>query len=454
MTTRDDLNRTAKVEIDSGRAQSLEEAEAILRSYILQVVVAPGAMVTATGRATLMTIVNAGLRCFLGGVRVSGDLGQRSDWPFIGQATARDVVVAFGGTVDEQVTDLHPTVVIGDADARGSVVVHATWDGWSGGVVTRRVDRLAERPLFPPAGVAAGAIAVSETFQHVRGLVVAGRRDVGLSLWRPDVDWRSPAAAGDQAGYAPDRWWLLGLGHLGQAYAWNIAMLPYDDPAAVCIWLQDIEDIVKANVSTSLLATSDHVGKPKVRVIGAALERHGFRTRHVERLFDERTQPAESEPPWAVAGFDSPNPRRLLGNFDAAFDGGLGSAADSYLELAVHAFPAEAAPADAFRTSAPSRNPRVDLPAYEQAVQDAIAGGSSEGEARCGVLEIAGAAVGAAFVGALAGSLIVASAVRALIDGPRYDVVSLSLRDPNLVATAPASAPTPPACGFTLLTDS
>ncbi|MCZ7600607.1 MAG: hypothetical protein M5U09_26740 [Gammaproteobacteria bacterium] len=60
--------------------------------------------------------------------------------------------------------------------------------------------RLAERQECVPAGVLAGALGVSEAFQHMRGgNAAAGRRPVGLSLWRPEreVDWnsRAPSAA-------------------------------------------------------------------------------------------------------------------------------------------------------------------------------------------------------------------------------------------------------------------
>ena len=49
---------------------------------------------------------------------------------------------------------------------------------------------------------------------------VAGRRTVGLSLWNPapTCDWLAAAGAEPALSLLPSRLWLIGLGHLGQAY--------------------------------------------------------------------------------------------------------------------------------------------------------------------------------------------------------------------------------------------
>src|SRR5690606_2643062 len=95
-----------------------------------------------------------------------------------------------------------PRIVVGDgpAAADGPFAVRATFDGWAGGVVPLDDGRrLPERQECPPAGVLAGALAVSEAFQFVRGgNAAAGRREVGLSLWcpEPEVCWLSATDRG------------------------------------------------------------------------------------------------------------------------------------------------------------------------------------------------------------------------------------------------------------------
>jgi hypothetical protein len=57
---------------------------------------------------------------------------------------------------------------------------------------------------------------------------------------------------------------------------------------------------------------------------------------------------------------------------------------------------------------------------------------------KCGGVEIAGTAVGAAFVGVTAACLAIAEAVRAAICVHGYDVIGLHMQSANL-ASAPAS---------------
>ena len=135
------------------------------------------------------------------------------------------------------------------------------------------------------SGVLAGAIAVSEVFQRARGSSVAATRAVGVSLWRPDVDWRGDTASGPPLKYLPSNLWLPGLGHLGQAYAWSLGFLPFADAdrASVRIMLQDVDEVVEANESTSTLVTPGERGL-KARLVGQRLDALGFETRLTERL--------------------------------------------------------------------------------------------------------------------------------------------------------------------------
>jgi hypothetical protein len=75
-------------------------------------------------------------------------------------------------------------------------------------------------------------------------------------LWRPDLDWRDPEAAGPALQYLPAGLWLLGLGHLGQAYAWTLGMLPYTAPGEAQFCLLDFDAVVEGNTATQLLVRS------------------------------------------------------------------------------------------------------------------------------------------------------------------------------------------------------
>ena len=162
--------------------------------------------------------------------------------------------------------------------------------------------------------------------------------------------------------------------------------------------LVDDDHVVEANLATGLLLTEhDAVSRRrKTRVVAGRLEQLGFHTAIVERRFDQHTQPSGREPTVALAGFDQPTPRRMLGGrFDLAIDVGLGAGPIDYLDIAIHRFPSALTAEQAFPGR--TRPPRPLGATYEAEIQRRTSAGVAEGDARCGVVDIAGATVGAAF---------------------------------------------------------
>ena len=78
-----------------------------------------------------------------------------------------------------------------------------------------------------------------------------------MSLWRPDLDIDDPEALGIPVEYLPRELWVLGLGHLGNAYLWSLATLPYEDPKAVEFALFDFDKVEKDNVETGVIFATD-----------------------------------------------------------------------------------------------------------------------------------------------------------------------------------------------------
>jgi hypothetical protein len=444
----DDIDRTVKILVDTGKAGSIDEALGMVRSFVLQVDVGPDVADDAAAQAALLTIVNTGARAFLGGVRVRLATDPKLCGGWGDGLTASSAVSRYGGQIVDHLVEDNPTIAIGTTTSGiGKPLVHLTWRGWAGGVV-RCGDRVLQGPAGNElAGVAAAALAVSEMFQHKTGNVLAGRRDVGLSLWRPDLDWTHTDAIGPALAYLPAALWLLGLGHLGQAYAWTLGALPHATPNDVQIGLVDFDVVVRGNTATQMLVTSGDIGRRKTRVVAAALEHRGFSTRLIERAFDERFQPVShgdphrDEPRIALAGFDDIEPRRQLGQhrFDRVIDAGLGDGAE-YLDMVVLTFPAAGDPAAVF-AAAPSRNERQLRPAYQTEIEQQVAAGQDEAAARCGMVDVAGITVGAAFVGAVASTIVIGDLLRLLHeDGTNYSVASLDLRAPHGVRAVPSSS--------------
>ena len=433
----DNLHRTTKLELDEGRAQTVEDAHQIVSQHVLQIDVGGGVIESTTRQAMLLTAANAARRAFIGGVRIrlleNGPMSVR----WAEERELAESVENFGGKIVESLDCEHPTLVIGNVAERppGSIVLYATWEGWSGGVVDEQENRLPESLEFPLAGVLAAALGVSEAFQHVRGSAVAGRRSTGLSLWKPQCTWRDKPAHGETCRYLPSRLWLVGLGHLGQAYAWALGLLPYTDLADVDLIIQDYDIIVDANKSTGMLNDDSSVNQRKSRVVAARLEALGFRTAITERAFDSATRRGDGEPSVALVGVDDPAPRRLLegAGFDLVVDAGLGGSSQNYLDILIHSFPSGVEAATAWPNQSESLvSSPASQPAYlDQQQQLRETTELTDGEIECGIIEVAGRSVGAAFVGCVAATLVISEVLRFLAGGPRFEVLSLSLLSPH-----------------------
>ena len=427
----DELHRAVKLALDSGEAATLADAIALFGNYRLAVEVGADTASSPSLQAAVLTAVNTARRCFLGGVEVVGPLDAELLVPWRRCHSLGEAVTDLGGTVVGALTPGIPCIVIGNGAAAvgdRAFAVRATFDGWAGGVtpVASGV-RLAERQEFPPAGVLAGALAVSEAFQFIRGgNAAAGKRDIGLSLWRPEsaVSWLSADAVGPRLDLLPSRLWLIGLGHLGQAYLWTLGFLPYTDPAALELVLQDFDTLVPANDSTSPLTTMAIVGQKKTRAMAAWCEQRGFRTVINERRFAADFTVSDEEPQLALCGVDNAVARAALEEvgFARVIEAGLGKGASEYLAFQLHTFPGPQTARVRWGGAAESEPGTwlLDQPAYAALAE--------EGFDECGLALLAGRSVGASFVGTVVATLVVAEALRVIAGGPQYGLIDGSLR--------------------------
>ena len=62
--TSDELHRTTKLELDEGRARTVDEAQEIMAGYVLQIEVGLGVSDSETRQAMLLTAVNTAVRAF------------------------------------------------------------------------------------------------------------------------------------------------------------------------------------------------------------------------------------------------------------------------------------------------------------------------------------------------------------------------------------------------------
>jgi hypothetical protein len=430
----DELHRAVKLALDSSEAATIQEATALFEGYHLAIGVGDRVANSPSLQAAVLTAVNTGRRCFLGGVEVAGALDIELLVPWGTCRTLREAVIDLQGSPRTTLSAETPYVQIGGEPSEQNAVqnrafaVQATFNGWAGGVIPLADGRvLPEQQEFRPAGVLAGAIAVSEAFQFVRGgNPVAGRRDVGLSLWLPEADvrWTSDDGVGPVLGALPSRLWLIGLGHLGQSYLWTLGFLPYAQPGEVDLVLQDFDTVTRANDSTSPLTTSAIIGQKKTRAMAAWCEARGFRTVVIERHFAANFRVASGEPQLALVGVDNAMARAAIEEvgFARVIEAGLGRGSSEYLAFQVHSFPGpqQARSRWGGAVAEDSSSRLAKLPAYAALAE--------EGLDECGLTLLAGRSVGSSFVGTAVGALVVSEAIRLAMGGPQYSLIDGHLR--------------------------
>lgn len=423
-TNAESLHRLVKQALDSGEAASVEEAEAIYRGYRLSFRIEGSDR--PDNQAALLTGVALARRVFLGGVSVAGDL----DVPLA-------VHMPFGETLRSAVETLGaagagapvgaPIVSIAASPQPRLARFHVrtAFSGWRGGIVPAHAEATPHGSAMPLAPMLAAAVAVNEAYLHVRGeRGDAGMRPQGLSLWRPhaSVDWRLNDETEPNLAYLPARLWLIGLGHLGQAYLWALGLLPYSRPSDLELVLQDVDTITVSSESTSVLSDRSMVGIRKTRAMAAWVERRGFTASIHERLFDGDFLRQSQEPAIALCGLDNAIGRQPLDQvgFDFVVEAGLGRDHRNFQTMRIHTLPARRTSAEIWKAAGSAENV-----GDQQAYQAMLRKGQLD---QCGVTLLAGKAVGAPFVGSVAACLVISEVLRLLHGGVLHELIDLDLR--------------------------
>jgi hypothetical protein len=420
------LHRTAKYFMDSGRAETPEAAIALLQGFGLSVVVSPSIADSIPEQIALLTLINTARRTFLGGIEVSGLPDVVLRIPLACSRTLKVAAVELGARVVTEPNPRLPTTLIGDPSSISATapVWRLAWAGWRGGVVPERAGQLPSKGwTMPLAPALAAAVASAEVFAwHAGDHPMAGRRPAGLSLWGPGRDWLRDDATEVPLAYLPSRLWLIGLGNLGQAFAWLLACLPYAEPGKLELMLQDIDTLAESNDSTSLLSSLQVVGRKKTRFAAEWLEARGFTTAVEERRFGAWTHRAVHEPGVALCGVDNALARLALdkAGFDLVIEAGLGAGPQSFRSFSLHSFPSSVSPERIWSRYVGASDPDVSaLPAYDTL--------RKRGMDACGLAQLASRTVGVPFVGLAASTLVIAELLRRLHGGPAIEVMSGSL---------------------------
>jgi len=440
----DEVSRVVLLGLLDGSAKSLEEAEQHAADRALNVFAVTSDPTDACWQAAVTTAIVVAVRAFGRVTLITNSPDEvLSRGPFQGRSL-RDFMEEQGAAValpGDAYTPSRINVSIGDQP--GAVfgrVIHARWDGWIASVHEEAPEASSGGNVVV-AAIGAASLAISEAFLFLldRPGSTAGYRDLSINLW----------AGGGEAPeflFAPAGWWLIGLGHLGQAYAWTLSHLPYRSPELVEVFLQDTEATSLANHSTSVL-TPRKTKVPKTRLVADYLDRSGFQSRIVERRMSAETVPRDVELGHvALIGVDNLPSRRLESQmgWHRVIDAGLGNRPATFTSISLHSFPGgrESNAVEAWKDDVARPDSLPNSPGFEDL---------SEHFDECGVMVLAGKAVGVPFVGMTAAAMVVAAAISEVLGGGTVDVVNFELSTGTLRrgAATPASAVSLPALELT-----
>jgi hypothetical protein len=402
------------------------QALGILRGFSLNLICDERIRTSVASQAALVTAINVGKRSFLGGVSVSLPAQVTNLLPWPSKASLNDVAIELGAVLGNlSFSSSAHTLYFGAASNPVEDGLTVVCNGWRGGVVPAEQRVTLESPHdFVLGGVLAGALGVAKGFMRISGL---SSRFVdepqGLSLWRPDLDWRSPESDGPSLDFLPLNLWLLGLGHLGQAYVWTLGLLPYPRTKPPMVFLQDFERVVAGNWNAGLLCDEGAPGQYKTRVCSRWLEDRGFETRIIERPFNEMTKRAGEDPYVSLCGFDNLRSRSMLegAGFDLVVECGLGGDTDNFDDILLHTFPDASEKARAIWSESALGQRSYSRGSFAKAF-----GGLKD----CGILveTLEGKAISSSFVGAYASALAVGEVLRGLHGGVRIELIHAHLR--------------------------
>lgn len=424
-------SRVTKALTDAGLVASFSEAEARLDGVSVCVAIGADQAYTPAGQAATLTALATAFKSFGRVHLVSDRLETRLLALTHLGATFRQAALALGASVGDAIP-LGTThlIEIGQGPAWRGWRIHCWWDRWLAG--TRGGDADLGDSRLGLSGVFAAALAVRQVFAHVRTENRRAGQDATVSLWAP---WPAEQPDRGPARFtAPDALWMVGLGHLGQAFVWNLLTLPYRKHRRVV--LQDDQRIGEENEATSLLVLPSHgIGERKARLASAWLEPAGWETQLIERRHLGDLKPGPNDPPFLLTGLDDLEPRKQLAGvqFDFMVDAGIGHGPGDFEGIQLRVI-AKGQAIDGFwgtPADAKMRERLLASEAYEALARQVGA---------CGVVPLADASVAVPFVGAATGALVIAQLSRLASMQPGGAVIQLELGAPHMVLDGGFSA--------------
>lgn len=370
----------------------------------------------------LLTAVNLSVRSF-GAVKVSMSAASSASAcqtrvsvaPTLGQA-----VEDLGGVLIGSPSELSKNaLLIGDAPQTSAGLLRVTFDGWVAQIAPADSHaRLNERGFNPLAAIAAAALGVGDLFAAFAGIEIsAGSRKVAISLWDPIKGASNPDAWGPPLDELPGELSIFGLGHLGQAYAWALAGIPWGDRLP-SITLYDDDAAEPPNLETGAVLRERDLGRPKVRVVAEWLEARGFKLSIIQRRIDDKYRLDRREPILGLCGFDDNKARQWLTGvgIERLVDCGLGGEKDNFDSISLQTWPSQLPAHEIWRVLDEAELAGQNRRRQATTATNAAYAGLATDE--CGRVLLAEKSIAVPYVGAVASSLALAETIKLIAGGP------------------------------------
>jgi hypothetical protein len=422
-------SRITKALTDGARVGSFAEAEARLDGIRVAVAIGADQMNTRAEQAAALTAIATARKCF-GGVSLIMEDDAALLTPLPLGKTLRHAARLLGARLAARPPrGTTHTIIIGDADSRKGWTIRCWWDRWLAG--TRAADEAdAADSSLALAGVFAAAVAMRQIFACALTGKSPRPRDTTVNLWEP---WNAVelGAPGPITFDLPDKLWFLGLGHLGQGFVWNLCLLGVRGGRAVA---QDDQSVADENEATSLLVLPSDLGAKKARVAARWLEACGWQTDIIERRHQGDIRVMQDDPPYLLCGLDRLEPRLTMARhgFEFMIDTGLGHGPHDFEGIQIRTI-AKGQSIDGLWNYKPQ--PRRESLSATLLEKEAYAELETR-IGRCGIVSFAEASTAVPFVGAAAGALVVAQAIRLASLQPSTRLLHMELGAPEMVTQA------------------
>lgn len=419
-------SRTTKALTES-MGIDFSEAEQRLESACISIIADTSTANTVSGQASLLTALATAKKTFKHVTLVIS-----ADMPLIHSIPNAKTLCSAAEIFEVQVATETPTATTHSVIMDGSIsgvgfTVRCWWGCWCSGILPKWDTRPLGESWNPLAGSFAGALAIREIFANILGRRESPRESI-ISLWEP---WQKieDADKGPTTVYVPKDMWIVGLGHLGQGFLWNVGMLPVHGERII---LQDYQHAGVENEATGLLTNSSSIGIHKTRVASEWVEKLGWSTELIERKFTDKTEVTVDDPSFVIAGLDSITPRKSILNagFDYMIDAGVGHGPFDFELAQIRVFKKGSESNWNNQSKAKDVDKILSTEAYEALAKID----------KCGAFALAEASVAVPFVGAAVGALSLAQVLRLTAMKETRALLQVELSAPDFNSSANINA--------------